>query len=173
LNATIEAARAGSADVGTAADGVLTSATDPTRQIEHLRHEVARFLEVVWAPALRFRRPWRCSVRQKYTTFAYENGAGESMNKATPRHEEGQMPTLATNSAVGLTFDASSSVALSPQYYANMRSAAPNEADVRTSTLLWDDVRDEGDDLASAKGLVFGCILGAVMWVPVIAYVFG
>jgi methyl-accepting chemotaxis protein len=45
----IEGVSQGSADVGTAADEVLTSATDLTRQAEHLRHEVARFVEVVRA----------------------------------------------------------------------------------------------------------------------------
>jgi hypothetical protein len=95
------------------------------------------------------------------------------MKQATPRHEEGQMPALATTSAVGLNIDASSGAALSSGYYGSRRSAMTSETEFRASSLLWDDVRDESDDLGSARGLVFGSMLGAVMWVPVITYFFG
>ncbi|PPQ27627.1 hypothetical protein [Rhodopila globiformis] len=82
------------------------------------------------------------------------------------------MPALITTSAVGLAFDASGSVDGASTHYGNGRSAAPDEANLRTAVLPWGGVRD-GDDLGSARGLMFGCMLGALMWVPIIAYFFG
>jgi hypothetical protein len=79
------------------------------------------------------------------------------------------MPALVTTSATGLTIDASG-IPLPPRYYGNKRMAMPVDASFGTSSLPWDDAHEQGDDLSSARGLVFGSMLGAVMWLPVIAY---
>ena len=83
------------------------------------------------------------------------------------------MPAAMTISAIRPVITVSRSRTASLKLHQYGQAVTMSGNNFGASRLLYGDVDDRGDDLSSAKGLIFGSAFGLVLWLPVVAYFFG